>query len=105
MEELEQIRKEREEKIKTINILKAINAELTSEESAPLITQISDFLEIANSDPDVIHLNNEISRKEEALKLLEEEVSRYDKKYQHTLDLQNIYMEKIQSEFAEAMNV
>ena len=104
MEELEQIRKKREEKIRIVNVLKAINAELTSEESAPLITQISDFLEIANSDPEVIYLNNELSRKEEALKNLEEEISKYDKKCQRTFELQNFYMDKIQRDFAEAMN-
>ena len=97
--------KQKKDKIKeSIDLLSSIKMELTSDESSPLITKISDFLEVANNDPEIIEITNEIKNKEETLKILEEEARKYDKKTKEAQSLQQFYFSLIQKQFPEAIS-
>ena len=103
-ETIEDIRRKKAEIIETIQLFSAIKQELTSEESSPLISQISDFLEKANLDPEILRLTNEIERKEASLRALQEEFSKFDKRIQEAKRLQSYYFQEIQKDYQEAIS-
>ena len=100
---LQQIQDKKKEIIESIKLFSSIKDELTSDETAPLITQISDFLQTANSDPSILQINSDIQMKSTTLKDLNEETTKFDKKFEEICYLQNYYFSEIQKDFQFAM--
>ena len=101
---IETIKEKKDSIMQSIELMSAIKDELTSDETSPIITKISDFLEVANSNPIVIQIMNDIKLKKSSLKTLEEEALRYEKRTKEAQSLQQYYFSLIQKQFPEVIS-
>ena len=101
---IEAIKEKKDSIMQSIELMSAIKDELTSDETSPIITKISEFLEVANSNPIVIQIMNDIKLKKSSLKTLEEEALRYEKRTKEAQSLQQYYFSLIQKQFPEVIS-